>query len=118
MRDLVTALCKLCEMVLEDASKRKSIDDEQLKVKLNAFGISRLVETVLVNVARVETLWNIVIDEIVILASSRFRELRCVALEAISTVVVELFEHKRSTSERGGERPSLEFDEKWSHSTW
>jgi hypothetical protein len=60
------------------------------------FAITRLVETVIVNVSRCEHFWKTLVAHFDFLAKSRVIVLRQVTIEALQLIILEIFAHKKA----------------------
>ena len=57
--------------------------------------MSRLVEATLVNVSRIEGVWKIIVTHFDILSSCPVLVIRQLTIEALQTIVLEIFAHKK-----------------------
>jgi hypothetical protein len=59
--------------------------------------MSRLVEATLVNVSRIESLWKIIVAHFDILNNCQVLAVRQLTIEALQTIVLEIFAHKKAS---------------------
>ena len=58
--------------------------------------MSRLVETALVNVSRIDNIWKIIVAHFDILSNCQVLAIRQLTIEALQTIVLEVFAHKKT----------------------
>ncbi len=76
-------------------SKLSEHTDIEVKGKLNLFGVTRMLETVVANAFRAHILWLYVSSHLDTLANSRFPQFRSLAIDAITCLVINIFDaHK------------------------
>ena len=69
--------------------------------------MSRLVETALVNVSRIDNIWKIIVAHFNILSNCQVLAIRQLTIEALQTIVLEVFAHKKSLNpQQRSEKPS------------
>jgi hypothetical protein len=109
---------------------------------INTFAISRLVETALVNISRIELIWKVLIAHFDILSNCKVQVLRQLSLEALLSIILEVFSfrkerravelpdvvRKKSHQSSGGKTDSMDeddmgvddidVDENWSGTIW
>lgn len=74
---------------------RTQPNEGEVLANINTFAISRLVETTLVNVSRVEMIWKVLIAHFEILSNCKVQALRQLSLEALLCIILEIFNHKK-----------------------
>jgi len=74
---------------------RTQPNESEVLANINTFAISRLVETTLVNVSRVEMIWKVLIAHFEILSNCKVQALRQLSLEALLCIILEIFNHKK-----------------------
>ena len=118
--ELICALAQLTVGVLENLnplsltqSQRSTAAAEgEILAQINTFAMSRLVETALVNVSRIDNIWKIIVAHFDILSNCQVLAIRQLTIEALQTIVLEVFAHKKTLqpskgSARGArEKPS------------
>ncbi len=63
LTELITALGQLTVNVLDNKTKGASSKTEtEVLANINTFGITRLVETALVNISRIEMIWKVLVS--------------------------------------------------------
>lgn len=58
--------------------------------------MSRLVETALVNVTRIDDFWKIIVAHFDILSNCQVLAVRLLTIDALQTIVLAIFTHKKS----------------------
>jgi hypothetical protein len=74
---------------------RTQPNESEVLANINTFAISRLVETTLVNVSRVEMIWKVLIAHFEILSNCKVQALRQLSLEALLCIILEIFNSKK-----------------------
>ena len=74
---------------------RTQPNESEVLANINTFAISRLVETTLVNISRVEMIWKVLIAHFEILSNCKVQALRQLSLEALLCIILEIFNHKK-----------------------
>jgi hypothetical protein len=74
---------------------RTQPNESEVLANINTFAISRLVETTLVNVSRVEMIWKVLIAHFEILSNCKVQALRQLSLEALLCIILEIFNCKK-----------------------
>ena len=74
---------------------RTQPNEGEVLANINTFAISRLVETTLVNVSRVEMIWKVLIAHFEILSNCKVQALRQLSLEALLCIILEIFNHNK-----------------------
>ena len=109
LAELICALAQLTVGVLENfhspmfstpsqqtsANARQSTESEILQ-QINTFAMSRLVETALVNVSRIDNFWKIIVAHFDILSNCQVLAIRQLTIEALQTIVLSIFAHKKT----------------------
>ena len=62
---------------------------------INTFAITRLVETALVNITRIELIWIILVAHFDILANCKVQMLRQLSIDAMLCLILEIFVSKK-----------------------
>ena len=112
LAELICALAQLTVGVLEhfhspmfsNPSARVSTESEIL-AQINTFAMSRLVETALVNVSRIDNIWKIIVAHFDILSNCQVLAIRQLTIEALQTIVLAIFAHKKTL--QNSKAPSL-----------
>jgi hypothetical protein len=84
---------------------RTQPNESEVLANINTFAISRLVETTLVNVSRVDMIWKVLIAHFEILSNCKVQALRQLSLEALLCIILEIFNHKKE--KKGDLDPSV-----------
>ena len=81
---------------LSQSHKSNLAAEGEILAQVNTFAMSRLVETALVNVSRIDNIWKIIVAHFDILSNCQVLAIRQLTIEALQTIVMEVFAHKKS----------------------
>lgn len=97
LAELVCALAQLTVGVLETIKSNKNsyTNEADVIANINTFAMTRLVETALVNIHRIELIWKIIVAHFDILSSCKVLAIRQLTIEALQTIVFEIFAFKK-----------------------
>ena len=76
----------------------KVIEVKDVK-KLNLFGLTRMLETVIVNASRVHYVWDYVAAHLDFLANAKFLQFRPLAVDAMTCMIINIFDSKKDGAE-------------------
>jgi len=80
-------------------------NESEILANVNTFAMCRLVESALVNVSRVESIWKIIVAHFDILSNCKVLAIRQITIEALQTIVLEIFNYrKNNVKKRVGRR--------------
>jgi hypothetical protein len=71
--------------------------DSEILAQINTFAMTRLVEASLVNVSRIDGFWKIIVAHFDILSSCQVLAVRQLTIEALQTIVLEIFAIKKTS---------------------
>ena len=71
------------------------MNESEVLSNFNAFAISRLVETALVNISRIELVWKILIAHFDILSNCKYQALRQLSLEALLCIILDIYKYRK-----------------------
>ena len=105
LAELICALAQLTVGVLENfqtpmfstqQNARAASTESEILAQINTFAMSRLVETALVNVSRIDNIWKIIVAHFDILSNCQVLAIRQLTIEALQTIVLAIFAHKKT----------------------
>lgn len=116
---------------------KTQLNESEVLANINTFAISRLVETALVNISRIEVVWKVLIAHFDILANCKVQTLRQLSLEALLCIILEVFNYRKEAKKSDdflknkgisqkssnsmddeGEMEDVDADECWSGTVW
>lgn len=77
-------------VALSNDNQAKTVEIKDFE-KLNLFGLIRMLETCIINIERIHLLWETVSAHIDCLASSKFYQLRSLALDSLTCLIINVF---------------------------
>ena len=89
LAELICALAQLTVGVLENLNQpmfsqnQRSTAEGEILAHINTFAMSRLVETALVNVSRIDNIWKIIVAHFDILSNCQVLAIRQLTIEAL-----------------------------------
>ena len=84
----------LLETLNSQNSQQKSVDIKDFN-KLNLFGLTRLIDTIIINAFRVNYCWKYVESLLNTLAISKFTQFRNIAIEATTCLIINIFDYMK-----------------------
>ena len=66
--------------------------------------MSRLVETALVNVTRIDNFWKIIVAHFDILSNCQVLAIRLLTVDALQTIILAIFAHKKTIAAQKQEK--------------
>jgi len=77
-------------------SNARTSTESEILCNINTFAMTRLVETALVNVSRIDNIWKIIVAHFDILSNCQVLAIRQLTIEALQTIVLAIFAHKKT----------------------
>lgn len=90
--------------------------------KVKVFGLSRMLETIMVNLHRIETFWDIVNAHYLCISHANLLSLRTQGVENLNIVIEKLIEYKEQHHEKDDshevDEKQRKLKEKWNSENW
>lgn len=80
-------------------SQKPQANEGEVLANINTFAITRLVETALVNISRIELIWKVLVAHFDILANCNIQMLRQLSIEALLCIILDIFAYRKNVSE-------------------
>jgi len=92
----------------------KTIEIKDIK-KFNLFGLSKMLETSIANAFRIHHIWGYLGAHLEFLANSRFIQFRSLAINAITCLIINVFDYRKDKQDQKSE---ISKGAKWESNEW